>query len=326
MIQFANPEYLYLLFLVPVIAFYIARRRSTPFIRFSDVRLIKMLKPTLRVRLRWLPNALKIVALCLLIIALARPQSTHVNYETVTEGIDVVIALDISTSMLAQDFQPNRFKASIEVAKEFIKGRKNDRIGLVVFAGESYTQCPLTSDYKILLDLLDKIVLGNIEDGTAIGDGLINAVNRLRESQAKSKVVILLTDGENNRGEVAPETAADAAKAMGVRIYTIGVGEKFAPYPVQDFFGRTILQQVEFNIDETMLSYMAKITDGKYFRARSANKLKAIYKEIDEMENTKIKTNTYRRYAEKYLVYLISGLSLLFAGIILENTLFKRSL
>lgn len=326
MIKFANPEYLYLLLLVPLAAFYLFKRKGTPFLRFADVRLLKQLKPTLRVRLRWLPNALKIAALSLLIIALARPQSTHENYETITEGIDIVIALDISTSMLAQDFQPNRFKASIEVAKEFIKGRKNDRIGLVVFAGESYTQCPLTGDYKILLELLDKIKLGVIEDGTAIGDGLINAVNRLRESKAKSRVVILLTDGENNRGEVAPETAADAAKAMGVRIYTIGVGEKFAPYPVQDFFGRTILQNVEFNIDETMLSYMAKITDGKYYRARNANKLKAIYKEIDEMEKTKISTKTYKRFAEKYNNYLIPALLLLLLGIILEHTIFKRSL
>lgn len=326
MIQFANPEYLYLFFFVPLIAIYILKRRGTPFVRFSDIRFFKILNPTLRVRLRWLPQLLKISAMCFLIIALARPQSTHVNYETITEGIDIVIALDISSSMEAMDFQPNRFKASIEVAKEFIKGRKNDRIGLVVFAGESYTQCPLTSDYTILLSLLDKIKIGVIEDGTAIGDGTINSINRLRESKAVSRVIILLTDGENNRGEVAPETAADAAKAMGIRIYTIGVGEKYAPYPLRDPFGRVSLQNVEFNIDEPMLSYMAKTTDGKYFRAKNENKLKAIYKEIDDMEKTKISTKTYKRYAEKYLAYLITGLILLLLGIVLEHTVFKRSL
>ena len=324
--KFANPEFLYLLLIIPVLIIYTYRKRGKPYVRISDSRFIKDLKPTLRMRIRWLPSFLKMLAVTLFIVALARPRSTSVSTETTTEGIDVIITLDVSTSMLAQDFKPNRFKAAANVAKEFIKGRKNDRIGFVVFAGESYTQCPLTTDYGILLNLIDKIKMNQIEDGTAIGTALVNSVNRLRDSNAKSKVVILLTDGENNKGEVAPETAADVAQALGVRIYTIGVGQKIAPYPIKTFYGRTILQDQEFKIDEEMLGSIAEMTGGKYFKATSKNKLKRIYKEIDKLEKTKIMTKSYKKYEELYLKYLLIGFISLVLSLILDNSIFRRNL
>jgi len=326
MMKFANPEFLYLLLLVPVLLIYIYRKRGKPYVRVSDSRFFSGLKPTLRVRLRWLPVLLKAVAIVCFVFALARPRSSSVSTETTTEGIDVIITLDVSTSMLAEDFKPNRFRAAANVAKEFIKGRKNDRIGFVVFAGESYTQCPLTTDYAVLLDLIDKIKMNQIEDGTAIGTALVNSVNRLRESTAKSKVVILLTDGENNKGEVEPETAADVAQAMGVRIYTIGVGKKIAPYPIKTFYGRTILQDQEFKIDEEMLSSIADMTGGKYFKATNKNKLKGIYQEIDKLEKTKIMTRSYKNYKELYLTYLLIGLAAQLLALVLENSLFKRNI
>jgi len=323
--KFANPEYLYLFLIIPVIILYLFKWKKGSFVRVSSTNyLFKGVKSTLKVKLRWLPNLLKIIGLSLFILAIARPQSSKVSTETETEGIDIIITLDVSTSMLAQDFKPNRFKAASEVAKKFIEGRKNDRIGFVVFAGESFTQCPLTNDYGILLGLIDKIKMGLIEDGTAIGTAILNSVNRLKDSKAKSKVIILLTDGENNKGEVDPETAADAAQALGIRMYTIGIGKKKAMYPVRDYFGREVLQEVEFKIDEKMLKEIAEMTKGKFFRAKNQNKLPEIYKEIDKLEKSKINKKFYERFSEEFNIYLLPGIITLLLGIILNNTYFKR--
>ena len=323
--KFANPEYLYLFLLIPVIILYLVKWKKGSFIRVSSTNyLFKGVKSSLKVKLRWLPIFFKIIGLSLFILALARPQSSKISTETETEGIDIIITLDISTSMLAQDFKPNRFKAASEVAKKFIGGRENDRIGFVVFAGESFTQCPLTNDYGILLGLIDKIKMGLIEDGTAIGTAILNSVNRLKDSKAKSKVIILLTDGENNKGDVDPETAADAAQALGIRMYTIGIGKKKAPYPVRDFFGREVIQTVDFKIDEKMLKEIAEMTNGKFFRAKNQNKLPAIYKEIDKLEKSKINTEYFERFSEEYNLFLFPGILFLLLGILLNNTYFKR--
>ena len=324
MFKFNNPEYFYLFFLlVGVVVFYLTRKKN-PSLKFSNTAPLQRSKSTLRSRFYLLPYFIKVISLSLLIIALARPQSTTESSETITEGIDIVIALDISTSMLAQDFKPDRFRASLEVAKEFIKGRQNDRIGFVVFAGESYTQCPLTTDYNILYELADKIKMGIIEDGTAIGTAIINSINRLKDSKSKSKIIILLTDGENNKGEIEPATAAQAAEALGVRIYSIGIGKNRAPYPFKDMFGNTRLREVDFKIDEEMMVGIAESTGGKYFRAQDKDKLEKIYKEIDKLEKTKIKVKSYKRFNEKYDQFLLPGLILLLLALVLENTYFMK--
>ncbi|MBN1971828.1 MAG: VWA domain-containing protein [Candidatus Delongbacteria bacterium] len=327
MMEFQHPEYLYFLFIIPIIFVYNIKRKKRAYLRVSDFRLLEGIKPTLRSRLYFLPSLLKLSAMALIILALASPISTNENSETTTEGIDIVLTLDVSTSMKAMDFKPNRFKAAIEVAKEFIAGRKNDRIGLVVFAGESYTQCPLTTDYGILQELLDKVKMEQIEDGTAIGDALSTSVNRLRDSDAKSKVVVLLTDGDNNKGEIAPETAADAAKATGVKIYTIGIGRTRAPYPFgKDMFGKDVIRDTEFKVDEEMLKAIAEKTGGQFFRAQTENKLKQIYGEIDTLEKTKINTKVYKTFTQKYRIYLIPGMILLLLSTFLDTSFFRRSL
>ncbi|MBN2790315.1 MAG: VWA domain-containing protein [Candidatus Delongbacteria bacterium] len=324
MFKFNNPEYFYLFFVLIVATIYRFSRRRYPSLRYSSIRPLKNSKPTLRTRVILLPDIIKLAAITLFIFALARPQSTSESSETITEGIDIVIALDISTSMLAQDFKPDRFRASLEVAKEFIKGRQNDRIGFVVFAGESYTQCPLTTDYNILYELSDKIKMGIIEDGTAIGTAIINSINRLKESKSKSKVIILLTDGENNKGEIEPETAAQAAEALGIRIYSIGIGKDRAPYPFKDMFGNTRLREIDFKIDEEMMVSIAETTGGKYFRAQDKEKLEKIYEEIDKLEKTKIKIKSYKRFNEKFEQFLLPGIILLLLSLVLENTYFAK--
>ncbi|PID29840.1 MAG: aerotolerance regulator BatA [Candidatus Cloacimonadota bacterium] len=325
--EFADPTYLYLLFLIPIIFTFIVKKRKTAYFRVSDFRLLEGVKPTLRSRFYFLPTLFKLLAIALIIVALARPRSSIENRETTTEGIDIILTLDVSTSMKAMDFSPNRFRAAIDVALNFIKGRKNDRIGLVIFAGESYTQCPLTTDYGILQELLSKVKMEQIEDGTAIGTALANSVNRLRESKSKSKVVILLTDGENNKGEIDPETAAEAAAAIDVRIYTIGIGKKRAKYPYgKDFFGKDIIRELDFKIDEKMLSEIAETTGGKFYRATNIEKLEKIYDEIDGLEKNKIKTNFYKTYTEKFRDFLIPGIILLLLSFILDRTYFRRSI
>ncbi|MGC8824169.1 MAG: vWA domain-containing protein [Bacteroidales bacterium] len=312
---FDNPKaFLLLLLLLPLIFWYIKKWQSTTAaIQVSDVRRLAGAPTSGKVWLRHLAFAMQMLAIALIITALARPQSTNRWKNISSEGIDIVITLDISGSMLAADFKPNRLEAAKDVGAEFIAGRPNDRIGLVVFAAESFTQCPLTTDHATLLNLLKNIKTGMIEDGTAIGMGLATAVNRLRNSKSPSKVIILLTDGVNNQGSIAPMTAAEIAKTFGIRIYTIGVGTRgMAPYPVQTPFG-TQYQDMEVEIDEPLLQQIAQLTGGKYFRATNNQKLREIYKEIDRMEKTRVEIKEYKKREEEYFRFGLAALVLLLA-------------
>ena len=268
---------------------------------------------------------LRTMVVVLLIICLARPQTKMSSEKVSTEGIDIVMALDISSSMLAQDFLPNRLEAASKVATEFINGRPNDRVGLVVFAGESFTQCPLTTDHKVVLDALEQLESGLIEDGTAIGMGLATAADRLKDSDSKSKVVILLTDGENNQGIIDPKTAAEIAASLNIRVYTIGVGtDGLAPYPITDPFGRTRLQKVKVAIDEELLEYIANLTGVSYYRATDERKLKDIFKEIDKLEKTRIEVASFTRYSEKFLPFALAAFLLLVFEQLLNLLIIKR--
>jgi len=324
---FANPTYfLLLLLLIPMIGWYIWKlRKSQASIQLSSLEGFNKAPNTFRVYLRHIPFVLRIAALTFLIIALARPQTTNKWSSTTTEGIDIVLVLDISSSMLAQDLRPDRLEAAKEVAAAFINGRPTDNIGLVVFAGESFTQSPMTTDHAVLLNLLNSIYCGMIEDGTAIGHGLATAVSRLKDSDAKSKVVILLTDGENNRGEIAPVTAAEIAKAFGVRVYTIGVGTKGeAPYPLQLPSGGVRMVQQKVEIDEKALTQIAQMTGGLYFRATNNRTLKEIYQEIDQMERTKMSVQEYSKKHEEYAFFALTGLLLFLLELLLRYTLLKN--
>lgn len=324
--EFANPEYfLILILLIPMIVWYIFREKNSHAdLQFSSLRAFRGIRHAGRVWLRHLLFALEVLAILFLVIALARPQSSN-SWQTYTsEGIDIVLALDISGSMLARDFTPDRLEAAKEVATKFILERPQDRIGLVVFAGESFTQCPLTTDQAVLVNLLREVKSGMIEDGTAIGLGLANAVNRLKDSPAKSKVVILLTDGVNNRGAIAPATAAELAKTFGIRVYTIGVGTYGdAPYPVQTPFGIQ-LQNVPVEIDEEVLQQIANLTGGQYFRATDNDKLKQIYQEIDQLEKSKIEVKHFSKKNEQYFIFGLVGMCLLIAQALLRYTLLRK--
>ena len=323
--NFINPEFLYLLAipLAYIIWLSLRKRNLSSEIIFSNTQSIKYLK-TLKIKLRNLPIILKLISCCLLIFALARPQSSINWEESTTEGIDIVLSMDISGSMLAEDLKPNRLEASKDVAVDFISKRINDRIGLVIFSGESFTQCPLTTDHNVLINLFKDVKSGMVEDGTAIGMGLATAVNRLKDSKAISKVIILLTDGVNNKGVVAPFTAAEIAKKFGIRVYTIGVGtEGFAPYPFQTPFGIQY-QDVEVQIDEKTLQDIASVTDGKYFRATNNRKLKEIYKDIDKLEKSKIEVTEFHKRSEEFLRFAVPGLLLLLSSFILEISYLKQ--
>lgn len=325
-IQFANPELFVLFALVPImILWYIVdRQKAKPSIRISTLTTLEVSKQDLKVISRHLPFALEMLAVCAMIVCLARPQSSLSWQDISTEGIDIVIALDISGSMLAEDLKPNRLEASKNVALEFISARPKDRIGLVVFSGESFTQSPLTSDHSVLKNLLNDIQNGMIEDGTAIGMGLATAVNRLKDSDAKSKVVILLTDGFNTKGSIPPITAAEIAREFGIRTYTIGVGTiGMAPYPFTSRFGTTHYQQTEVKIDEPTLRKIAELTGGKYFRATNNRKLKAIYQEIDQLEKSKIEVTEYRKKREEYFPFALTAGILLLFSFSLKNTIYK---
>lgn len=325
-ITFANPEILFLLLLVPGLAvwYYYRLHAKESDVRYSTLAPFAMIKYSAKERLRHLPFIFRMTALALVIIALARPQSTSKGQNVYSEGIDIVLALDISGSMLAEDFQPNRIEAAKNVAQDFISGRTNDRIGLVIFSGESFTQCPLTVDYEVLKTLIKPLKSGMIEDGTAIGLGLANAVNRLRESKAKSKVIILLTDGVNNRGEIDPISAAQIAQSYGIRVYTVGVGTMGeAPYPMQTPFG-VRYQMVPVEIDEKVMSQIAEMTDGKYFRATDNKKLRAIYQEIDTLEKTRVEVRSYRRYTELFASFIVAALFLLIGDVGLSNTWLRK--
>ena len=322
---FINTEFFFLLF-IPIALFiwyFFKSKKNTGEIVFSDLHSLEKTK-TIKNKLTHLIYLFKICALILLIIALARPQSSTNWEESTTEGIDIILSMDISGSMLAEDLKPNRLEASKEVAMDFISKRANDRVGLVIFSGESFTQCPLTTDHNVLINLFKDVKSGMVEDGTAIGMGLATAVNRLKESDAISKVIILLTDGVNNKGVVAPFTAAEIAKKFGIRVYTIGVGtEGYAPYPFQTPFGIQY-QDVEVQIDEETLQNIATVTDGKYFRATNNSKLKEIYKDIDKLEKSKIEVTEFHKRSEEFNKFAIPALLLLVLGFILEKTYLKQ--
>ena len=322
---FINTEFFFLLF-IPIallIWYFFKSNKNTGEIVFSDLHSLEKTK-TIKNKLIHLTYLFKICALILLIIALARPQSSTNWEESTTEGIDIILSMDISGSMLAEDLKPNRLEASKEVAMNFISKRANDRVGLVIFSGESFTQCPLTTDHNVLINLFKDVKSGMVEDGTAIGMGLATAVNRLKESDAISKVIILLTDGVNNKGVVAPFTAAEIAKKFGIRVYTIGVGtEGYAPYPFQTPFGIQY-QDVEVQIDEETLQNIATVTDGKYFRATNNSKLKEIYKDIDKLEKSKIEVTEFHKRSEEFNKFAIPALLLLVLGFILEKTYLKQ--
>ncbi len=326
-VRFVNLDLLWLLWvLVPMVAYYVYRsRQGGATLRISTVDGVKNLPHSLKYYLRHLPFVLRCLAVAALIVALARPQSAQHHSNETTEGIDIVLSLDISGSMLARDFQPDRITAAKEVAAHFINDRPNDRIGLVVFAGESFTQSPLTTDKASLLTLLAGVKSGIIEDGTAIGNGLATALNRLRESQAKSKVVILLTDGVNNSGQIAPLTAADIAQSLGIRVYTIGVGTMgTAPYPMLDMWGNISFQPMKVEIDEAVLQQIAEKTGGQYFRATDKETLEAIYDEINDLETSKVEVENFTRYEERFAPFALLALGLLLIEFLLKNLYLRR--
>ena len=325
-IRFAAPLFLYVLLVIPaMVAFYLIKQQKvTASVRMPGLQPFEHTGTTFRHYLRHILFAFRVVAVALLIIVLARPQRTDKYQDVSTEGIDIVLTQDISGSMLARDFKPDRLDAAKNIATEFISGRPYDRIGLVVFSGESFTQCPITTDHAVLINLLREIQSGMIEDGTAIGMGLATAVNRIKDSKAKSKVIILLTDGVNNRGEIAPATAADIAKTFGIRVYTIGVGTQgMAPYPVQTPYGIQY-QDMPVEIDEGILQEIAQKTGGKYFRATDNDKLTQVYKEIDKLEKSKIDVKQFSRKEEKYLIPAVIAFFLLLFEIAARNTIFKN--
>ena len=318
---FAHPYYfLLLLLLIPAILWYVLKRKQRyASLQVSNTFAFKQMPKTWKQRCQHLPFVLRCLVFSLVVVVLARPQSVDSWQNTSTEGIDIVVALDISTSMLAEDLKPNRLEAAKSIASSFVADRHNDNIGLVLFAGESFTHCPLTTDHAVLMNLFGSIQCGMIEDGTAIGLGLANAVSRVKDSQAKSKVIILLTDGTNNRGDIDPLTAAELAKTFGIRVYTIGVGKKGkAPYPFQTANG-VVYQNVEVNIDEEPLKQIASLTGGVYFRATDNATLAGIYQEIDQLEKTKMQVREYSKRQEEFRPFALAAFLMLLIEILLRQ-------
>lgn len=323
---FHNPEYLFaLLLLIPMIYWYIRElHQNDASMQISSHRNLGAFRQSMRIKMLHLPFVLRVLAVALLVFALARPQASNSWRTESREGIDIMIAMDISGSMLAEDFKPNRFEASKSLANEFVLMRPNDNIGLVLFAGRSFTQCPLTTDHAVLIKLFNSIEHGMIEDGTAIGLGLANAVNSLRESPTKSKVIILITDGENNRGEISPATAAELAKAFDIRVYTIGVGSYgMVNIPVQTPMGRRY-QQIDSAFDEQPLKDIAELTGGKYFRATDNEKLRSIYKEIDQMERSRFRVTEHNNKHEEFILFALAAFLLLVTEVLLRNTYLRK--
>lgn len=323
---FQSPSVLFALIAVPVIAliYFIREGAFRPSIRFSSISHISPMN-TFKTRTRHLPFILKMLALAAMIIALARPQSKNDFQDIKTEGIDIMLAMDVSASMLAQDFKPNRLEASKKLAMSFIDSRPDDRIGLVVFSGESFTQCPLTTDHAVLKNLFAGLKTGMIKDGTAIGMGLANAISRLEKSNAKSKVIILLTDGVNNQGSIAPLTAAELAKPFNIRVYTIGVGSRGKALTPVGLYpdGSYAFDYVDVDVDDQTLTKIAEMNGGKYFRATTNEKLKEIYKEIDKMEKTVIEEKLYSQRTDQHLPFVLAALGLLLIGFILSKTYYR---
>lgn len=323
---FANIEYLFLLILlIPYIVWYIMRRkRNEATLQVSDARVYAHAPKSYKLYLLHVPFVLRLVALTAIILVLARPQTTNNWQNSEIEGIDIMLAIDVSTSMLAEDLKPNRLEAAKDVAAEFINGRPNDNIGITLFAGESFTQCPLTTDHGVLLNLFQGIKCGIIEDGTAIGMGIANTVTRLKDSKAKSKVVILLTDGTNNRGDISPLTAAEIAKSFGIRVYTVGVGTNgTAPYPYPTVAG-VQYRNIPVEIDEKVLTQIAGITDGAYYRATSNSKLKEVYEQIDKLERTKLNVKEFSKRQEEYRLFALIAFLCVLLEILLRNSILKK--
>ena len=326
--EFKNPLFfLLLLVLVPYIVWYVLRfKQSLPSLKVPDTTKYVKVPKTFRLYLMHMPFLLRLILMSLVVCILARPQSRHSWSNTDVEGIDIMLAVDVSTSMLAQDFKPNRVEALKEIAQRFIEKRPNDNMGLTMFAGEAYTQCPLTTDHTVLMNLYNSVdcnmaARGIIDDGTAIGDGIMNAILRLKESQAKSKVIILLTDGVNNSGNISPQTAAEIAKKYGIRIYTIGIGwNGMAPYPLPT--GGTAMLPVE--IDEQTMTKISTETGGQYFRAQKNAELDAIYQDIDKMERTKFNVKQFSRRGELYQPFAIAAFVVLLLEILLRTVVLKR--
>lgn len=329
--EFVNKEYFFLLVLIiPYILWYFLKyKKSMPTMRISDTNAYLNAQYNWRVRIKHVPMLLRCIVYILIVFALARPQTYNSWNNKTVEGIDIMLAMDVSTSMLAEDLKPNRMEAAKEVASEFISGRPSDNIGLTIFAGEAFTQCPMTVDHTSLLNLLQNVRTdiasrGLIQDGTAIGMGLANAITRLKNSKTKSKVIILLTDGSNNMGDISPMTAAQIAQSLGVRVYTIAVGtNKIAPYPMP--IGGTIQYvNIPVDIDTKTLKNIASVTDGNFYRATNTNELKQIYRDIDKLEKTKMKVKKYSKHNEVYQLFVFAAFIFLFLEILLRNTLLRR--
>ena len=323
----------WILLTIPLIlaAIYIySRRQRLPSFRFSSTDLVRGVSPSWKVQLSRNFIFFRLIAVALFVIALAGPRSVLEQAKHITEGIDIVLALDCSGSMAAEDFKingerQNRLAIVKNVVADFIKRRNSDRIGMVAFSGRAYTVCPLTTDYNWLISNLERIELGMMEDGTAIGSAIISSLSRLKNSKAKNKIIILLTDGENNTGKIDPLTAAQTAKTLGVKIYTIGAGRKgFAPFPVKDLWGRTVYQNVQIDVDEKTLSEIAAITNAKYFRATDTDSLRTIYQEIDKLEKTKIEEAGYKEYKELFSAFLLMGCIVSLLEIGLANSVLMR--
>ncbi|HKM95005.1 MAG TPA: VWA domain-containing protein [Prolixibacteraceae bacterium] len=323
---YVNPHLFHLLWaLIPIIAWYILRQKKmSASLQISTLKGFAGATKTWKHYLRHLLFVIRLGVLALLVVVIARPQSSESWENVSTEGIDIIMCLDVSTSMLARDLKPDRLEAAKDVATQFISGRPYDRIGLVIFGGESFTQCPLTTDHATVINLLRETTTNLIEDGTAIGNGLATSVSRLKESDALSRVVILLTDGENNRGEIPPLTAAEIASTFGIRVYTIGVGTVgTAPYPIQTPYG-TRIQDIPVKIDEETMQSIADVTGGKYFRATNNEKLKNIYNEIDALEKSKIEVKEFSKREEEFQPFALAALILLLLGVLLKVSVFRN--
>lgn len=328
--QFHNPFIFILLPLAIAVIFYYKGKKPASGLRFSSGELLGNLKSSFKLKLAQNLFFLRILSISFIILAIARPSAPVQDSKIQSEGIDIVLAIDCSTSMLAEDFKlagkrQNRIEVVKDVVKDFIRGRSQDRIAAVVFGARAYTVCPLTLDYNWLLENIERIKAGMVEDGTAIGSGIATSLARLKDTKAKSKIIILLTDGRNNTGKISPQTAKEMAKALKIKVYTIGAGSRgMVPYPVKDFFGNTVYQPVQIDIDEDLLMKIAQDTGAKYFRAQDTESLREIYKEIDRMEKFEIEDKGYLEYNELFLYFLIPGLVVLFLEIILANTFLRK--
>ncbi len=331
MLRFHDPLWFLLLLIIPVIIWHYFRRNSEGTIKYSSISTLKKIRPSISLYYRHIILILRCAVIILFTLALARPQKGKEDTKVTTDGIDIILAVDTSGSMVAGDLTRNPDISRLDVAKQvverFIKKRKNDRIGLVVYGEDAYTQCPLTLDYGVLLKFLDKCKIGIAgQNSTSIGDAIATSVLRMENSKAKSKIIILLTDGKNNSGLISPETAAEMARELGVKIYTVGVGTKdaYAPVPAIDMFGEKTYQRMPVDIDERLLNEIANVSSGKYFRATNENSLNKIYDDINKMEKTKIEVFHYMEYKEKFTVFAIAGAILLIIEILLANTKFKK--